>query len=144
MVNIDCFRKFATFRIVATRRVPICPEKNRQGLEARDYCNFMMHPDDLREAADVHLNLLAHHSRMQGILNTHAYALDSRAVNDFPPLFCFGDLVELELDCTSVENGRIPCKCVPAGLMKSSNHPYVSLEATTLLFNRISQTNLLQ
>jgi len=113
-------------------------------LEARDYCNFMMHPDDLREAADVHLNLLAHHSRMQGILNTHACALDSRAVNDFPPLFCFGDLVELELDCTSVENGRIPCKCVPAGLMKSSNHPYVSLEATTLLFNRISQTNLLQ
>jgi hypothetical protein len=75
--------------------------------------NFMVHPDALGQAADVHLNLIAHHYRMQDILNAHAYALDSRAV-DFPPLFCFGDLVELELDCTSVENGGVACKRVPA------------------------------
>ena len=104
----------------------------------------MVRPDALRAAADAHADLLAHHRRMQDVLHAHAYAMHSRAGDDWPPLFCFGDLVELELDCTSVENGRIPCKCVPAGLMKSSNHPYVSLEATTLLFNRISQTNLLQ
>jgi hypothetical protein len=40
--------------------------------------------------------------------------------------------------------GLTSCKRVPAGLMKSSNHPCVSLEDTALLFNRISQTNLLQ
>ena len=74
----------------------------------------MVHPDTLRAAADVHVNLLAHHHQMQDILNVHAYALDSRAANAFPPLFCFGDLVELELDCTSVENGGVACKRVPA------------------------------
>jgi hypothetical protein len=74
----------------------------------------MVRPRALRVAADDHLNLLAHHSRMHDILEAHAYALDSRACDDFPPLFCFGDLVELGLDCTSVENGGVARKRVPA------------------------------
>lgn len=74
----------------------------------------MVRPDALRAAADAHVNLLAHQRRMQGILAAHEYAMHSRAGDDFPPLFCFGDLVELELDCTSVENGGVACKRVPA------------------------------
>jgi hypothetical protein len=58
---------------------------------------------------------LALHPRAQEVVNAHLYSLYARETDDFPPLFCFCDLVELELECVPPERtARTKLTRVPA------------------------------
>jgi hypothetical protein len=76
---------------------------------------------------------LALHPRAQEVASAHMYSLHARETDDFPPLFCFGDLVELELECAPREHtARTELKRVPAIVIGVIRDNWLRL----LVFNR--------
>jgi hypothetical protein len=76
---------------------------------------------------------LALHPRAQEVASAHMYSLYARETDDFPPLFCFGDLVELELECAPREHpARTELKRVPAIVIGVIRDNWLRL----LVFNR--------